>query len=86
MPTNSSKQAKEIIESDLFLVDTGKLGTPKIIGGRIEWTPPTELSQAEVAVISESIRQLNSAIERGDYSVRLNNEGKIQVISKGEEE
>lgn len=75
----------DINEEDRFVVDTRALGTPKVVGGRIEWTPPPKLNPAQVALITEAVRYFNAKVESGEFRAELTSEGEIVVIAVGEE-
>jgi len=76
----------DIDETKSWAFDTRKIGIPKLVNGRLEWTPPSDLDSAQVELIKEALRHFNAGLERGDHKVEVTPEGKIKVVSerKGE--
>lgn len=70
----------DIDESKGWVFDTSKLESPKLVWGRLEWTPPPHLDLSQVEIVKESIRLFNAGIERGDHEIKVNDQSELEII------
>jgi hypothetical protein len=80
MPDSTNKSSpSDLDESNLFAFDTSKLGSPKLVDGRLEWIPPEGMRPAEAQLVQEALRHFNEALKRGEHKVEVTSAGKIAV-------